>query len=150
MYREVEARAGAAQVVIMAAAVSDYRPAEAAPQKLKKSGGPRRLDLVENPDILKRLGEGKGSRLLVGFAAETQDLFAQAQRKLVEKHLDLIVANDVSQPGVGFEGETNAAVLIAADGHAGEIPQCSKRVLAERIWDRVAVLLGRTTQESRA
>ena len=150
MYREVEARAGAAQVVIMAAAVSDYRPAEASPQKLKKSAGPRRLDLVENPDILKRLGEGKGSRLLVGFAAETQDLFAQAQRKLVEKHLDLIVANDVSQPGVGFEGETNAAVLIAADGHAVEIPLCSKRVLAERIWDRVAVLLGRTTQESRA
>ena len=150
MYREVEARAGAAQVVIMAAAVSDYRPAEASPQKLKKSAGPRRLDLVENPDILKRLGEGKGSRVLVGFAAETQDLFAQAQRKLVEKHLDLIVANDVSQPGVGFEGETNAAVLIAADGHAVEIPLCSKRVLAERIWDRVAVLLGRTTQESRA
>jgi phosphopantothenoylcysteine decarboxylase/phosphopantothenate--cysteine ligase len=149
MSREVEARAGAAQVVVMAAAVSDYRPAEASAQKLKKSTAPRRLDLVENPDILKGLGESKGSRVLVGFAAETQDLLAQAQRKLVEKRLDLIVANDVSRPDVGFDGETNAALLIGADGHVDEIPQSSKRALAERIWDRVAVLLGRTTEGSR-
>jgi phosphopantothenoylcysteine decarboxylase/phosphopantothenate--cysteine ligase len=148
MAREVEARAAAAQVVVMAAAVSDHRPAHASAQKLKKGATPSRLDLVENPDILKRLGESKGSRVLVGFAAETHDLHAQARRKLAEKHLDLIVANDVSQPGAGFEGDMNAALLIGADGDTIEVPRCAKRALADRIWDRVAVLLGRVTGES--
>jgi phosphopantothenoylcysteine decarboxylase/phosphopantothenate--cysteine ligase len=148
MAREVERRVGAAAVVVMAAAVSDHRPAHVSDQKLKRSATPNRLDLVENPDILKRLGENKGSRVLVGFAAETHELDVQARRKLAEKRLDLIVANDVSQPGAGFEGETNAALLIGADGAATEVPCCTKRALADRIWDRVAELLKRAPGDS--
>jgi len=148
MAREVETRADAAAVVVMAAAVSDHRPAHVSDQKLKKTAAPNRLDLVENTDILKRLGDKKGSRVLVGFAAETHDLDVQARRKLAEKHLDLIVANDVSQPGAGFEGETNAALLIGADGAASEVPCCTKRALADRIWDRVASLLKRSAGDS--
>jgi phosphopantothenoylcysteine decarboxylase/phosphopantothenate--cysteine ligase len=143
MASEVAARAVDAQVVVMAAAVSDHRPLRASDQKLKRGATPDRLELVENPDILKRLGEKKGARVLVGFAAETEELSAQARRKLIEKHLDLIVANDVSQPGAGFEAETNAALIIGTDGETIEVPRTSKRVLADRIWDRVAALMGR-------
>jgi phosphopantothenoylcysteine decarboxylase/phosphopantothenate--cysteine ligase len=145
MARAVEARAVGAQVVVMAAAVSDHRPVQVSAQKLKKGAMPSRLELVENADILMRLGENKGTRVLVGFAAETEDLRAHALRKLVEKHVDLIVANDVSQPDAGFDADTNAALLISADGTTVEVPRSSKRVLADRIWDRVAALLGRPT-----
>ena len=134
-------RAGAAGIVAMAAAVSDYRPAEQAPNKIKKQDGGQTLPLVRTPDILKALGEMKGKRFLIGFAAETEGLLENARKKRVDKRVDLIVANDVSN-GAGFASEKNAAVLIDAGGET-ELPLMSKHELAERIWDRVAELRAR-------
>jgi phosphopantothenoylcysteine decarboxylase/phosphopantothenate--cysteine ligase len=127
MERAVADRVGSATVVIAAAAVSDYRPAVT-------------LELVPNPDILKGLGEVKGGRLLVGFAAETDDLVGNARKKLEAKNLDLVVANDVTAPGAGFGGETNAVVLLRRDGGRVDVPLGSKREIAERILDEVRAL----------
>jgi phosphopantothenoylcysteine decarboxylase/phosphopantothenate--cysteine ligase len=142
MQRAVSERAGEATVVVAAAAVSDYRPASSSPSKLKKTDGPVTLELVRTPDILRGLGEQKGSRLLVGFAAETDDLVPNALGKLESKNLDLVVANDVTAPGAGFGEETNAAVLLRRDGSRVDVPLVSKRELAERILDEVRALLG--------
>jgi phosphopantothenoylcysteine decarboxylase/phosphopantothenate--cysteine ligase len=140
MKAAVERHAADATVVIAAAAVSDYRPPEPSLSKLKKTDGPLRLELVRTPDILKSLGDAKGSRLLVGFAAETEDLLANARRKLEAKNLDLIVANDVTAQGAGFGGETNAVVLLRRDGQRRDVPLASKREVAERILDEVIAL----------
>ncbi len=140
MQRAVAAHVGPATVVVAAAAVSDYRPESKSPSKLKKTDGPMKIDLVRTPDILKGLGQSKGSRLLVGFAAETEDLLANAKDKLESKNLDLIVANDVTAPGAGFGGETNAVVLLRRDGTRTDVPLSSKREVAERILDEVIAL----------
>jgi phosphopantothenoylcysteine decarboxylase/phosphopantothenate--cysteine ligase len=140
MARAVEQHASHAQVVVMAAAVSDYRPASVSKTKLKKSDGPVVLELQRTTDILKGLGAAKGERLLVGFAAETNDVRVYAREKLQKKNLDLIVANDVSREGAGFGSERNAALLIDSSGTETEVPLVSKRELAERILDRVVEL----------
>jgi phosphopantothenoylcysteine decarboxylase/phosphopantothenate--cysteine ligase len=137
MQRAVEARAGRATVVIAAAAVSDYRPVWASGSKIKKTDGGLKLDLVRTPDILEGLGRAKGGRVLVGFAAETEDLLANARKKLEAKNLDLVVANDVTTEGAGFGGDTNAVVLLRRDGGRSEVPLASKREVAERILDEV-------------
>jgi phosphopantothenoylcysteine decarboxylase/phosphopantothenate--cysteine ligase len=142
MARAVEAHWAGAALVAMAAAVSDYRPQAVARHKLKKAAGGASLELVRTPDILRGLGERKGSRFLIGFAAETQALVESARRKLLEKNLDLIVANDVSREGSGFGSEANAAVLLDREGGRVEVPLTGKRELAERIWDRVRELRG--------
>ncbi|HEY7412663.1 MAG TPA: bifunctional phosphopantothenoylcysteine decarboxylase/phosphopantothenate--cysteine ligase CoaBC [Vicinamibacteria bacterium] len=139
MARAVRAAAREADVVVMAAAVSDYRPAAVSPVKLKKEEGGETLALVRTPDILAALGRAKGRRFLVGFAAETDGLIENARRKRAAKSVDLMVANDVSGGDAGFGGEHNAAVLMDALGET-EVPRTSKRELAERIWDRVAEL----------
>jgi phosphopantothenoylcysteine decarboxylase/phosphopantothenate--cysteine ligase len=139
MARAVLDKAAAAGIVAMAAAVSDYRPAEKAPNKIKKQDGGQSLELVRTQDILESLGEAKGQRFLIGFAAETEKLLESARKKRAEKRIDLMVANDVSGNGSGFASEKNAAVLIDAKGET-ELPLMSKRELAERIWDRVAEL----------
>lgn len=138
----VAARAIGATVVAMAAAVADYRPRRRADQKIKKSGGDLSLDLVPTPDILAGLGAAKGKRFVVGFAAETERVLENARKKRGAKAMDLIVANDVGRAGVGFDVETNAAVLIDAAGGEVEVPVVGKRELAERIWDRVAEIRG--------
>ena len=140
MLRAVQDRAPAATVVVMAAAVSDYRPASLASQKLKKSPGPVSLELVRTEDILGTLGKAKNGRVLVGFAAETQSVREHARTKLREKHLDLIVANDVSRNDAGFAAETNKAVLLDASGGEEELPLMGKHELAGRILDRVVAL----------
>jgi phosphopantothenoylcysteine decarboxylase / phosphopantothenate---cysteine ligase len=140
MQRAVLAQLSGATIVIAAAAVSDYRPAERERSKLKKTDRPQSLSLVRTPDILKGLGERKGERLLVGFAAETDDLVANARAKLESKNLDLIVANDVSAEGAGFGVETNAAVILRRDGTRLDLPLATKRELAERILDEVRAL----------
>ncbi len=137
----VERHAADATVVAMAAAVSDWRPATVAARKVKKQAGGLSLEMVRTPDILKGLGAAKGSRFLIGFAAETNGVREYARRKLVEKNLDLIVANDVSKRGQGFAVETNAALLIDRKGEV-EVPVMDKRELSERIWDRVVELRG--------
>jgi len=140
MQRAVADRVGPATVVIAAAAVSDYRPAAASASKIKKTDGAVTLELVRTPDILKGLGEAKGGRVLVGFAAETEDLVANARKKLEAKSLDLVVANDVTAAGAGFGGDTNAAVLLRRDGGRVDVPLASKREVAERILDEVRAL----------
>jgi phosphopantothenoylcysteine decarboxylase/phosphopantothenate--cysteine ligase len=97
------------------------------------------LEMVRTPDILRGLGQAKGERFLVGFAAETDHLREHAREKLRAKNLDLVVANTVGQEGSGFAADSNAAVLIDPDGEV-EVPLVGKRELAERIWDRVAQL----------
>jgi phosphopantothenoylcysteine decarboxylase / phosphopantothenate---cysteine ligase len=144
MKAAVDRHAGQATVVIAAAAVSDYRPAEPSHSKLKKSDAVLRLDLVRTPDILKSLGDAKGGRLLVGFAAETEDVLANARRKLEAKNLDLIVANDVTAEGAGFGGETNAVVLLRRDGQRRDVPLATKREVAERILDELIALRAAT------
>lgn len=129
--------------VVKAAAVADYRPAEPIEGKHKKEAGVPELRLEPTPDILRDLGERRGPRALVGFAAETQDLEAAARRKLSEKGLDLIVANLVGEPGTGFDAETNRAMILSAAGDDEPLREWTKRELAAAICDRLAKLLAR-------
>ena len=133
---------GAASVVIKAAAVADYRVERPSPTKIK-SGGKREglsLDLVPNPDILKELAQKKGGAFLVGFAAETNDVRAHAAEKLRAKGVDLLVANDVSQHGIGFEADDNQVVLLDRWGGTLELPRMTKIQVAHAILDRVLAL----------
>ncbi len=139
MYRAVSERLEESTIVVMAAAVSDYRPASVAPTKIKKGDAGVSLDMVRTPDILKSLGSDKRGRFLVGFAAETDGVLENARKKRRDKNVDLMVANDVSRAGAGFASDSNAAVLIDDRGET-EVPLVSKRELAERIWDRVEEL----------
>jgi phosphopantothenoylcysteine decarboxylase/phosphopantothenate--cysteine ligase len=142
MARAVGDRVGPATIVAMAAAVSDYRPAEIAPSKLKKAPGDSTLALKRTPDILATLGKSKGRRFVIGFAAETDGVLENARAKRAAKNADLLVANDVSRPDSGFASDDNAAVLIDSEAET-ELPLMSKRALADRIWDRVLVLRSR-------
>jgi len=128
--------------LVMAAAVSDYRPRQRLLQKQKKDEGELQLVLQRNPDILAELGKQKQNQILVGFAAETENLLENAQTKLKQKNLDLIVANDVSLPDSGFGCDTNKAALIDANG-AERMPLMTKTELAHLIWDRVVQLLAK-------
>jgi phosphopantothenoylcysteine decarboxylase/phosphopantothenate--cysteine ligase len=152
MSRAMTRRAADADAVIMAAAVADYMPeGGAAGGKIQKSGVPLTLSLVPTPDILAELGRTRAGRsrpLLVGFAAETGDPRARARQKLAAKQVDLIVANDVSRADAGFETDTNAAVLISADGEVEE-PLQLKTELASKILDRVEKMLKMLTAEER-
>jgi phosphopantothenoylcysteine decarboxylase/phosphopantothenate--cysteine ligase len=131
-------------VVVMAAAVADFRPSAPAEGKIKKAGRDRLvLELEPTPDILAELGATPGRRLLVGFAAETGDPAPAAQRKLREKNLDLVVANDVSLPGAGFDTETNQVEIFVRDGRRVPVPLAPKPEVADRILDEVAALLAR-------
>ncbi len=130
-------------VVVMAAAVADFRPKASAPEKIKKAGGPPEIVLEPTTDILAELGRKKFMQYLVGFAAETERLVEQAAAKMAAKRVDLMVANDVTAPGSGFEVDTNQVVLITPDGTARELPQMPKIQLADAIWDRVAPELPR-------
>jgi len=140
MHAAVAARAGTADVVVMAAAVADFRPVARADRKIKKAGGTPEVVLEPTVDILAALGASKpAGQTLVGFAAETDDLRANAESKLRAKGADLIVANDVSAPGAGFEHDTNEVVLLTAAG-ATEVPQADKRTIARAVLDAVTTL----------
>ena len=134
----VLARYETVDVVVMAAAVADFRPKATAAEKIKKAAGPPEIVLEPTTDILAELGRKKSTQYLVGFAAETERLVEQAAAKMSAKRVDLMVANDVTAPGSGFEVDTNRAVLIAPDGSTRELPQMAKIELADAIWDRVA------------
>jgi phosphopantothenoylcysteine decarboxylase/phosphopantothenate--cysteine ligase len=120
----------------MVAAVSDYAPAPS-PQKLKRTGGPLTLVLEEGPDILAELGRSRGSEILVGFAAETDDVSANAAKKLAAKNADYIVANDISTPGLGIGSDRNAVTILGRDGSSLAIPEASKTEIADAILDRI-------------
>ena len=126
--------------VIMAAAVSDYRPIEYSSTKLKRGKTPLELRLEPNPDILKELGAKKDGKLLVGFAAESENLAANAKKKLREKNLDMIVANDVTQDGSGFDGDTNIATIVDRSGASRALPLMTKNELADQILDHLLAL----------
>ncbi|WP_341282364.1 bifunctional phosphopantothenoylcysteine decarboxylase/phosphopantothenate--cysteine ligase CoaBC [Paenibacillus sp. FSL H8-0537] len=122
-------------IVVKAAAVADYRPAQQQEQKLKKTGETLTLELERTTDILQLLGERKTHQLLVGFAAETQQIAHYAMDKLTRKHCDLIVANDVSAEGAGFNGDTNVVQLFGKEGLIEALPLLSKRETARRILE---------------
>lgn len=124
-------------IVIKAAAVADYRVKNVSDHKIKKNDEELTLVLEKNPDILKELGQLKTHQILVGFAAETQNLIDYAMQKLEKKNLDMIVANDVSKPGAGFNTDTNIIKIISRDGGIEELPMASKDSLAGEILDRI-------------
>ena len=131
---------GQCTAVIMAAAVSDYRVASVSEKKIKRGTGPLELRLEPNPDILKELGAKKNGKWLVGFAAETEDLAANAQKKLREKKLDMVIANNVVEAGSGFDGDTNIATIVDRAGAVRSLPLMSKDELADRIYDHLLAL----------
>ncbi|HEX2047254.1 MAG TPA: bifunctional phosphopantothenoylcysteine decarboxylase/phosphopantothenate--cysteine ligase CoaBC [Acidimicrobiales bacterium] len=142
MEAAVLARGTGADVVVMAAAVADFRPKVSAEVKLHKTDGVPEVVLEPTTDILAELGRRRRpGQVLVGFAAETGDLRARAEEKLRRKHVDLVVANDVTAPGAGFGLDTNAALLVDAAGNVTEIPLTTKRELASTVLDVVARLL---------
>ncbi len=145
MEASLMARAPQADVVIMAAAVADFRPKVATESKLHKADGVPDLVLEPTPDILAGLAQRRrAGQVLVGFAAETDQVAKRAQSKLDEKGVDLIVANDVSAAGVGFDHDTNAVTIFGAGGSASAVPLRTKDEVADAILDRVCALLGPT------
>jgi phosphopantothenoylcysteine decarboxylase/phosphopantothenate--cysteine ligase len=128
-------------VVIKAAAVSDYRPKEISQKKLKKAESYYSLELEKTRDILEEIGRKKGDRILVGFAAETEDLMANAHKKLMGKNLDFIVVNDVTKPGAGFELDTNQVKILYSSGEVKDLPLIPKEEVAQFIFNDVADLL---------
>jgi phosphopantothenoylcysteine decarboxylase/phosphopantothenate--cysteine ligase len=137
-----------ATTVLMAAAVADFAPERFVPRKLKKGEDSIRVNLKPNPDILKELGMKKSGQILIGFAAETEELVANARKKLREKNLDLIVANDVTEEGSGFEGDTNIVTILGRKGGVHPLPLMSKVELADRIYD-ILLTLKRDDQAAR-
>jgi len=140
MQAAIRRRLPACRILIMAAAVSDWRPRRYRAQKLRKEQVGGRLDLVQTPDILRSLRPLKGDRIFIGFAAETEDLIGSGRRKLAAKGLDLIVANDVGRNDSGFEVATNKACFITPDGGVEELPLMLKRRLAGLIVRRAEEL----------
>jgi len=137
MQRAVQARFRGCAIAIFAAAVADYRPAEKATQKMKRSKDGMTLKLEPNPDILASVARERGERLVVGFAAETENVAENARKKLTQKNADLIVANDVGAEGAGFDVDTNIVTLFSRDGRDLPLPKLSKAEVAQRILDEV-------------
>ncbi|MBI3014501.1 MAG: bifunctional phosphopantothenoylcysteine decarboxylase/phosphopantothenate--cysteine ligase CoaBC, partial [Candidatus Tectomicrobia bacterium] len=139
----VMSRLGEVEVVIKAAAVADFRPQKAARGKIKKDTTSLSLALERTPDILAEIGAVKEDRILVGFAAETDNLLENARRKIKEKNLDLLVVNDVGRPDIGFHSDYNQVTFVYADGTSEETPRLLKTEIAGIILDRVASLISR-------
>ena len=135
MRAAVLAEFDSATAVLMAAAVADYRPRSTSGRKMKRGDGNRRVELVPNPDIVAELTARKRRQVVVGFAAETESLVENARQKLHRKNLDLVVANDVTQEGSGFDVDTNAVTLLDRDGTVTPLPVMSKDAVADRICD---------------
>jgi phosphopantothenoylcysteine decarboxylase/phosphopantothenate--cysteine ligase len=142
MYWAVIERASEAKVVVKAAAVADFKPKRYDPQKIKKSEKSLVVELEPTPDILAELGRRKpAGQILVGFAAETHGGVQHAREKLMAKNLDLVVLNDVTIPGAGFEVDTNLVTFLYRDGRTEELPLLSKVEVARRLWDAIEELL---------
>jgi phosphopantothenoylcysteine decarboxylase/phosphopantothenate--cysteine ligase len=140
MHDAVSRHIGKMDIAVFAAAVADYTPIKAEPQKIKKSGETLTLDLVRTADILGSARQPFGfTGTLVGFAAETENLEANAREKLARKHCDLIIANDVSQPGIGFDSDNNQVLLVYPD-HTDSLPLASKHELSLQLVDAIVGL----------
>ncbi|MGM0471362.1 MAG: bifunctional phosphopantothenoylcysteine decarboxylase/phosphopantothenate--cysteine ligase CoaBC [Bacillota bacterium] len=142
MYQAVMEQQADADVIIKAAAVADYRPGQQAADKIKKEESNLKLELRRNPDILAELGAKKKEQVLVGFAAESSELIANAERKLREKNLDLIIANDITASDAGFGSDTNRVVIIDPTTEV-ELPNLPKREVAQKLLDRITSILER-------
>jgi phosphopantothenoylcysteine decarboxylase/phosphopantothenate--cysteine ligase len=142
MFRAAQKHFTNSTIAVFAAAVADYRAAEISPSKIKRGAGSMTVRLEPNPDILATLAREKGGRLVVGFAAETDRLAENARKKLAGKNADLIVANDVTTSGAGFNLDTNIVILFARDGREQSLPQLTKTEVAQRILDEVLRLRG--------
>jgi phosphopantothenoylcysteine decarboxylase/phosphopantothenate--cysteine ligase len=140
MQRAVKGRFGSCSIAILAAAVADYRPVETQQQKIKRGTEPLDLRLEPTPDILANVAMHKGNKLIVGFAAETERVAENARKKLAAKNADLIVANDVTAEGAGFDSDTNVVTLFSRDGRDLPLPKMSKAEVAQRILDEVVRL----------
>ncbi len=149
MHRAVRQRLAETTAVIMAAAVADFRPANPQAAKIKRGSGKLSLELESTPDILADISRESSSasnsraqnrRILIGFAAETNDVAASARKKLTSKNADLIVANDVTEPGAGFDGETNVVTLFSRDAEEVRLPKMSKFDVAGRVLDELVRL----------
>ena len=140
MREQVFAHLGDAEIVIKSAAVADSHLSKVPSQKVKKTAARISLELDPTPDILAELGRKKGDRLLIGFAAETQNLEQEARRKLASKNCDMVVANIVGGNETGFESDQNEVVLVMATGESISLPRASKREIADRIFDEILKL----------
>jgi phosphopantothenoylcysteine decarboxylase/phosphopantothenate--cysteine ligase len=143
MKEQVLEHFGQADIVIMAAAVSDFRFAQSSSQKIKKEKLGKEVRIVPAEDILLKIGRRKGRKILVGFAAETENVLKNAAKKMREKKLDFIVANDVSTEGIGFESDFNQVVIISPDGKKVETGRTSKLEISRIILDRIEERLGK-------
>lgn len=147
MRAAVLAEVADADALIMAAAVADFRPADPAKEKIKKSSAPDSIRLERTADILMEVSEAKGKTgrpaVIIGFSAETEDLERNAQKKLRAKRLDLIVANEVGRPGSGFESDDNRVTIFSADGSSQSLPLMDKQLVAEAVVERLIGLLGK-------
>jgi phosphopantothenoylcysteine decarboxylase/phosphopantothenate--cysteine ligase len=142
MHKAVMAHLGPATIVVMAAAVADYRSAAPQSQKIKRGGERLVLELEPTIDILADVARIKGDRIVVGFAAETDHVAEHAQRKLAAKAADMIVANDVTAEGAGFDHDTNVVTIFTRDGREMPLPRMSKRQVADKVFDRALELRG--------
>jgi len=150
MYDVSMREAPLADIIIKASAVADYRPITQVGQKIKKGADKFSLELTENPDILAQMGKRKKNQVLVGFAAETSDLVKYADKKLKEKNLDFIVANDVTRPGAGFDTDTNIVLIVDKHGRKAEWPQMSKFDIADKLFDRILAMTKRERKKSKS
>jgi phosphopantothenoylcysteine decarboxylase / phosphopantothenate---cysteine ligase len=140
MHHAVVDRAAVASIAILAAAVADYRPAEQQSEKIKKANAPLTISLEPTTDILLEVARNKGQKIVVGFAAETDHVAENARKKLAAKNADLVVANDVTAEGAGFDQDTNVVTLFSRDGRDLALPKMSKSEVAQRILDEVVRL----------
>lgn len=140
MYDAVLSRLDEASIVIKTAAVADYYVADVPKQKVKKTPMRLSLELEPTPDILAEIGRRKKDQLLIGFAAETENLVPEARRKLVSKNCDMVVANLVSQSGIGFESEQNEVLLVQCTGESVHLGKAPKRVIADQVLDQALML----------
>ncbi len=147
MFNEVNKRFDTTDILIKAAAVADYRPADVSASKIKKTSGSMNINLQRNPDILKEISVRKGNKVVVGFSMETENLEANAQAKLKEKNLDLIVANDITVKGAGFETDTNVVKILNRHGEIKDYPLMSKQEVANVILDEVLALTAEVQNE---
>ncbi len=143
MFNVVMERFPETDIVVKTAAVADYRPKDVARQKIKKKGDTLSLEFTRNPDILAELGRNKTRQILVGFAAETEDLERNARQKVVRKNMDFLVANDVTQSGAGFGADTNIVKFVFPDGTIKPLPLMDKLTLAHRILDNALLLFNK-------
>ncbi len=150
MQRAVQEKVASCSIAIFAAAVADYRPAQTSGQKIKRNKESLTISLEPTPDILAGVARNKGERFIVGFAAETEHVAENARKKLAAKNADLIVANDVTTEGAGFDHDTNVVTLFARDGRNLALPRMSKSEVAQRILDEIVRLRSMPRQAQRS